>query len=41
MNASLLPINQQLHQANTWDENAIGKRGDDLLKRAMTIWPRP
>src|SRR5207253_1945895 len=26
MNASLLPINQQLHQANTWDENAIGKR---------------
>ncbi len=41
MNASLLPINQQLHQANTWDENAISKRGDDLLKRAMTIWPRP
>jgi uncharacterized protein with ParB-like and HNH nuclease domain len=41
MNASLLPINQQLHQADTWDENAISKRGDDLLKRAMTIWPRP
>ena len=41
MNASLLPINQQLHQAETWDEDAISKRGDDLLKRAMAIWPRP
>jgi uncharacterized protein with ParB-like and HNH nuclease domain len=41
MNASLLPINQQLNTADTWDEKAISKRGDDLLKRALTIWPRP
>jgi hypothetical protein len=41
MNASLLPINQQLNTADTWDENAISKRGDDLLKRALTLWPRP
>ena len=37
---SLLPINQQFHAAIAWDEAAIGARSDDLLKRALTIWPR-
>jgi uncharacterized protein with ParB-like and HNH nuclease domain len=37
---SLLPINQQLHGAATWDVNAITSRGDDLLGRALKLWPR-
>ena len=37
---SLLPINQQFHAAPIWNEAAIAARGDDLLKRALTIWPR-
>ncbi len=36
---SLLPINQLLHDVTTWDEAAIAKRSDDLLDRALTIWP--
>lgn len=37
---SLLPINQQLHAADTWDEKAIDLRGEDLLGRALNLWPR-
>jgi hypothetical protein len=37
---SLLPINQQLHDVAIWDEAAIAKRGDDLLQRALKLWPR-
>ena len=37
---SLLPINQQLHAADVWDEAAIAKRGEDLLSRALKLWPR-
>ncbi len=37
---SLLPINQMLHDISAWDEMAIAKRADDLLARALTIWPR-
>lgn len=37
---SLLPINQQLHSATHWDEIAIGRRGEDLLGRALKLWPR-
>lgn len=37
---SLLPINQQLHDKNTWDETAIAERGEVLLKRALRLWPR-
>lgn len=37
---SLLPINQQLHDRDTWDEVAISKRGEELLERALKIWPR-
>ena len=38
---SLLPINQQLHAAESWDETAIEQRGKDLCARAITIWPGP
>ncbi|RTL28074.1 MAG: DUF262 domain-containing protein [Burkholderiales bacterium] len=37
---SLLPINQQLHAAASWDEEAINRRGADLLGRAFKLWPR-
>lgn len=36
---SLLPINQQLHDAAVWDESAILIRSEDLLKRALNLWP--
>ncbi|MET3464573.1 HNH endonuclease family protein [Variovorax atrisoli] len=37
---SLLPINQTLHDASVWDEAAIARRSDDLLVRALKVWPR-
>lgn len=37
---SLLPINQQLHDVEVWDESAIANRSDALLKRAFKVWPR-
>jgi hypothetical protein len=36
---SLLPINQLLHDVSTWDETAIALRSDDLLARALKVWP--
>jgi hypothetical protein len=41
LSASLLPINQQLQAAATWDERAIEQRSKDLFGRAIKIWPRP
>ncbi|WP_437994719.1 HNH endonuclease family protein [Sorangium sp. So ce145] len=41
MSASLLPINQQLHEHVTWDEEAIQKRGKDLLNKALKLWLGP
>lgn len=41
MKYSLLPINQTLSDLDVWDEAAISKRGVDLFKRALKIWPRP
>jgi hypothetical protein len=38
---SLLPINQQLRNVDVWDEAAIAKRSNDLLERALMLWPRP
>ena len=38
---SLLPINQELHDQEIWDETAIAKRSDELLARALKLWPRP
>ncbi|WP_285412934.1 DUF262 domain-containing protein [Variovorax sp. efr-133-TYG-130] len=40
MKHSLLPINQLLHDVAVWDEAAIEKRSDELLARALKIWPR-
>lgn len=37
---SLLPINQQLHEVCTWDEDAISDRGTALLEKALKLWPR-
>lgn len=37
---SLLPINQQLHSLNAWDEETISDRANLLLKRALELWPR-
>jgi Protein of unknown function (DUF1524) len=36
---SLLPINQQLYNQDVWDEAAIAKRSDELLTRALKLWP--
>ena len=41
LEASLLPINQQLHQFPQWDEEAITRRGQELLKRGLLVWPGP
>lgn len=41
LQASLLPINQQLHQYDHWDEITITARGNELLQRALKLWPRP
>ena len=38
---SLLPINQQLNDLASWDEDAITARSEALLKRALSIWPHP
>jgi uncharacterized protein with ParB-like and HNH nuclease domain len=40
LNASLLPINQQLHAAEVWDEESIAARGRALFQRAQQLWPR-
>ena len=40
LQASLLPINLQLHSVKTWDEMTIEQRSDDLFARAIQIWPR-
>ncbi len=37
---SLLPINQQLQNRNVWNEAAILARSNELLERALQLWPR-
>jgi len=39
MKCSLLPINQDLHDSDSWDETAIMKRGQVLLTKALALWP--
>lgn len=39
--ASLLPINQQLHAFDHWDEAAIDKRSREPFACAVSIWPGP
>lgn len=41
LSVSLLPINQQLQAANTWDEQAIEQRSKELFERVIKIWPGP
>jgi hypothetical protein len=41
LDASLLPLNLQLRGYERWDEEAITKRGQELLERAKRIWPGP
>lgn len=41
LDASLLPINLQLRGCEAWDEDAITRRGTELLERALRIWPGP
>lgn len=41
LKASLLPINQQLHAVEAWDEAAIENRGRELFSRACLIWSAP
>ncbi|WNG28387.1 DUF262 domain-containing protein [Cystobacter fuscus] len=41
LKVSLLPINQQLHQYETWDEAEIERRGKALFEKALKLWPRP
>ena len=37
---SLLPINQQLQNRDVWNEATIDARSNDLLERALRLWPR-
>lgn len=41
LSVSLLSINQQLHQYNSWDESNIETRSKELFNRALNIWPKP
>lgn len=37
---ALLPITQQLHAVEVWDETAIENRGKELFRQALAIWPK-
>jgi hypothetical protein len=37
---SLLPINHSTLDAPTWSEPDIRRRGEELFKKALTLWPR-
>ncbi len=41
LKASLLPINQQLHGYEEWNEQTIEKRSAELFTRACRLWPGP
>ncbi len=41
LRCSLLPINQSLHDFDSWDEETILNRGRELARRAIAIWPGP
>jgi hypothetical protein len=36
----LLPINQMLHRWDSWDEDTIRERGEELFAHALKSWPR-
>lgn len=37
---AVLPINQDFHRWDTWDESTIAARSESLFQRALKIWPR-
>ena len=41
LRSSLLPINQILHDVNTWDEQAIENRSKKLFEKARGVWVGP
>lgn len=41
LKSSLLPINQQLRDYNSWGETEIYTRGKELFEKAKIIWPFP
>ncbi|HTG34676.1 MAG TPA: DUF262 domain-containing HNH endonuclease family protein [Thermoanaerobaculia bacterium] len=41
LKSSLLPINQQLHKYQAWNEETIEERGRELLRKAVIVWPTP
>ncbi|WP_367871724.1 DUF262 domain-containing protein [Luteolibacter sp. Populi] len=41
LDATLLPITQRLRRFETWDEDAIDKRGKELFEHALKIWAGP
>lgn len=41
LSASLLPINQQLHDFDSWNETTIEVRSNILFERALKVWPGP
>lgn len=36
-----LVISAALHDADTWDESAIKRRGAELARQALVVWPMP
>jgi hypothetical protein len=40
LEGSLLPINAQLQHHSTWDESTILSRGQELLSKALILWPK-
>lgn len=41
LEVSLLPINQRLHAVDSWNEESIERRADELFEIATRIWPSP
>ena len=38
---SPLRVNKSLRKLETWNENTIKKRAEELAKKALTVWPAP
>jgi hypothetical protein len=38
---SALALNRRLREETTWDESTIERRTEEILRVALTLWPRP